>query len=158
MIADPRQDPKIDQPGGWSGENTKGDNGESAVAPLNVVIAYDSIPAGRRALSMLTRLLGQEIQAVNLYRSLWRLDLVNEPECCEQIIVDTTAADLLILSACEPEAHLTAIEDWVSTFLSQRRGVSTAILYLLGGPDNWSISFQERDIACTDTPTTMAAK
>lgn len=158
LVSDPRQDPKIDRPGGWSSENTTGDNGESAVAPLNVVIAYEGIPAGQRALSMLTRLLGQEIQTVNLYRSLWRLDLINDPECCEQIIADTTAADLLILSADKPEAHPSAIEDWVSVFLSKRRGVSTAILYLLGCPDNWSFSFQESVIARTDTQPTMATE
>ena len=154
-VSDLRQDSKIDRSGSWSSEDPVGDNGESAVAPPNVVIAYDGIPAGQRALSMLNRLLGQEIQTVNLYRSLWRLDLINDPECCEQIIADTIAADLLILSAGEPEAYPTAIEDWVSLFSSQRRGVSTAILYLLGRPDNWSYSFQERVIARTDTWPTM---
>ena len=158
MVSDPRQDPKINRSGGWSSENTTGDNGESAVVPLNVVIAYDGIPAGQRALKMLTRLLGQEIQTVNRYRSLWRLDLINDPECCEQIIADATAADPLILLAGKPEAHPSAIEDWVSLFLSQRRGVSTAILYLLGCPDNWSLSFQERVIARTDTQPTMATE
>jgi hypothetical protein len=158
LVSDPRQESRIDRSGGWSSEDPAGDNGESAVAPLNVVIAYDGIPAGQRALSMLTRLLGQEIQTVNLYRSLWRLDFINEPECCEQVIADATAADLLILSAGKPEAHPSAIEDWVSLFLSQRRGVSTAILYLLGCPENWSLSFQERFVARTDNQPTMATE
>jgi len=61
-FSDPGRDPKRDRSDGWRSENTTGDSGESAVAPLNVVIAYDDIPAGQRALSMLTRLLGQEIQ------------------------------------------------------------------------------------------------
>jgi hypothetical protein len=154
LVSDPGRDPKRDRSDGWRSENTTGDSGESAVAPLNVVIAYDDIPAGQRALSMLTRLLGQEIQTVNLHRSIWRLDFINEPECCEQIIADTTAADLLILSTGEPEAHPSAIEDWVSAFLSQRRGASTAILYLLGCPDNWSLSIQESVIERTDPQTT----
>jgi hypothetical protein len=154
---DPRQDLKIDRPGGWSSENTAGDKAESAVARLNVVIAYEGIPTGRRALSMLTRLLGQEIQTVNLHRSIWRLDFIDEPECYEQIIADVISADLLVFSAGEPVARPSAIEDWVTAFLSRRGGSSTAILYLLGRPENWRLSLQESVIERTDPETTATA-
>jgi hypothetical protein len=139
-----------EQPAGGASDGLTGEADDTA--PLKVVIVYDRVSAGQRAMSMLTRLLEPEMHLVNLSRSLWRLDLVHDPEYTERIIADVTAADLLILSTYGPPAVPSAIDHWVSAFLSKQRRARTAILSLFGHLDNWSISIQEVIDASLDLP------
>jgi hypothetical protein len=127
-------------------------DGADALAPLRVVIAYDGIPAGRRALEMLNRILKQDHEAVHLFPTLWRFDLLDNPESRARAIADALAADLLILSASAPDVIPDTVENWVSVFLSRSRETSTAILALFGTEDEWKISIHEA-VSGVTTPT-----
>ena len=116
-----------------------------APAPLRVVIAYDDVPAGRRALAMLDRVLQHDHAAVHLFPSLWRFDLLKDPEWRDDAVADAITANLLILSTSGQETIAEGIDGWVSTFLSCRRETDTAILALFGPDDEWTISVQQAE-------------
>jgi hypothetical protein len=122
---------------------TIGPDHPDTAAPLRVVIAYGDIPAGRRAMNLLTQMLQRETNTVHLIPALWRFDLLEDPDWCERALADAVAADLLILATSKPHSIPTGVDRWVSALLSQRRGTGTAILAWFGSDDEWSISVQE---------------
>ena len=110
---------------------------------LRVAIAYSDRAAGRRAMNLLTRIRQHEPNGVHFRPTLWRVDLLEDPDWREKALADAVAADLLILATSASHSLPACVDRWMSEVLSQRRGSSTAILVTFGADDEWSILVQE---------------
>ncbi len=118
--------------------NTSCSNYDTAT-PLRVVIAYGDVPAGREAMSMLNRLVGNGSGAVRLFPAIWEFALLDDPEWREMAVTDVVEAHLLIVATSAPEAVPSVIKGWVRAALAQRDPASAALVTLLGCHGNWSI-------------------
>ena len=66
---------------------------------FNVVVAYDNLRAGQRAMRTLTSLVDQfRGTRVEMRPQLWRFDLLDEPQCFRAALHDAIRADMLIVS------------------------------------------------------------
>jgi hypothetical protein len=103
---------------------------------LNVVIAYDDVPAGQRAmhtLADLTRDVGEEM---DLGPQLWKFEYLEDPDWRALAAADAIKADLLIISTTSETELPATVEDWVTTCLAQKRGTCAAVVALLGTVNN----------------------
>jgi hypothetical protein len=124
--------------------------------PLRVVIAYDDVPAGRQAMSMLNRLVGEgeEPGAVRLFPAIWKFALLDDPEWQEMAMTDVVNAHLLIVATSAPEAVPSVIKGWVRAALAQRDPATAALVTLLGCHGNWSILNPGDSMALAGLPPT----
>jgi hypothetical protein len=127
------------------------------VVPLKIAIVYDSVPAGRRAFSMVKRVTDQTGDSTQLVPAVWRFDLLDEPACRERATADAVAADLLILATEKPDALPSTVEKWVSDFLVRRHGTPATILAMWGVEDEWTSSLYERNQHGRMQPTNFSA-
>jgi len=101
-----------------------------------MVIAYDGVVAGQRALSqmrsVLSHLPGLNLQ---LQPELWRFDLLKNPDVFKLALNSARRADLLVLSVNNPQALSPQTVDWISRWITAKRG-GTAAIALLGSTDS----------------------
>lgn len=119
---------------------------ESAV-PLKVTIVYDGVPAGRRAVGTMQRLIAQGEEPTQLVPHLWRRDLLCDVACRARATADAVASDLLILAAHGAEALAFELEDWVADLIARHPGLPVTILAMWGVEDKWTVSLLERNVA-----------
>jgi hypothetical protein len=103
---------------------------------LRVVIAYNDLPAARRAMRMLADLdkgLGDDIE---FQPSPWPFELIMDPGWREAALSDAIAADILILTTNAPGPLPLAVERWVEFVTSQKRGTDAAVVALFGSEEN----------------------
>jgi hypothetical protein len=124
--------------------------------PLKVTVVYDGLPAGRRAVSTITRMLNQAEEPMHLVPALWRFDVMDDANCRARATADAVASDLLVLATDRPDALPTHVESWVSDFIARRRGTSVTILAMWGMEDEWTVSLLERSAAGGLLPATTS--
>ncbi|MBI3849959.1 MAG: hypothetical protein HY298_06665 [Verrucomicrobia bacterium] len=113
-------------------------------ATLNVVIAYDDIPAGQRAmrtLANLTRGIGDEIE---FRPQLWRFEFLEDPDWRAVAAAETINADILIISTSSETELPVVVESWVRSCLAQKRDDTIAVVALLGSADKTDKSDSQR--------------
>ena len=102
--------------------------------PWEVVIFYDDVSAGRRAMQTLEKANHPSVQAAELYPSLWRFDHLEVPEWQAAAVVDARQAGLIIISASrEGDLPATVLES-IECSRPWKAGVSGALMALLGPP------------------------
>jgi hypothetical protein len=99
---------------------------------LKVVIAYEDIPAGRRAMSMLDRMAQAPLELEELFPSLWQFDLLEDPDWRELATKDALKAAMIIISASSASDLPTTVREWIKVSLDQKQGATTAVVALLG--------------------------
>ena len=103
---------------------------------INVLIAYEDVPAGQHAMRILADLARKSEDDLELHPKLWRFDLLADPEWWTSALTDAVNADMLIISTSGASGLPTAVEDWVNACLAQMRGTSAAVIALLGTADH----------------------
>lgn len=105
------------------------------VEALDAVIFYDTIPAGKRGLSILSGITGVlEEDLVELRPKPWRLDLLQDPTAVETATHEISTAHVIILSTSGNAPLPLAFKIWLATVLAQRQrnGDRVAVVALLG--------------------------
>ena len=103
---------------------------------LRVVIAYNDIVAGKRAMRVLGDLgkrLGDEIEFQPLP---WSFDLLADVNWREVAASDAVKADILIIATSDSNPLPSAVGQWAEAAISQKRGTSAAVVALFGSEEN----------------------
>lgn len=103
---------------------------------LNVVIAYDDHRAYKRAIRTLVRVASQLGDDVSVLPMPWRFEYLGKPDWCALATADVTKAEMLVVSTSSEDKLPRAIESWIETSLEIKRNSSTAVVALLGAPDD----------------------
>ena len=107
-----------------------------AEARCGVVIVYDDAPAGKYALHTLEGVTHQLSGSIALYPSLWRFDLLEDPDWRAVATAEAVQAGLVVISTSSKAELPTAVRDWVQGWLGQSRGTDAALAALLGPADD----------------------
>jgi hypothetical protein len=106
-------------------------NGESDQV-INIVIAYDTVAAGQRAVRLFSSL-DRNQRGIGKFRPQpWRFDLLVDSDCCEFAAEDAMRADVIIVSASRGSDLPAALKTWLRTCLGRRRGTRIALVALMG--------------------------
>ena len=112
------------------------DTPDADAATLNVVIAYDDVPAGQRAMHTLADLGRDFADEVDLGPQLWRFEYLEDPDWRALAAKDAIKADIIIISTTGEGELPAAVESWLAACLTQKHGTSAAVVALLGTVDN----------------------
>jgi len=102
---------------------------------LDAVVFYDTLAAGKRGMSILSRITGiLENDLVELRPKPWRLDLLQDPIAAENATHEISTAHMIILSTSGNGPLPLAFKIWLATVLTQRQrnGGRVAVIALLG--------------------------
>ena len=107
-----------------------------ADARWGVVVVYDDAPAGKRALHTLEGVTHQSNGSIALHPSLWRFDLLEDPDWRAVAAAEAVQAGLVVIAASSKDELPPAVQHWVQGWLGQSRGTAAALAALLGPPDD----------------------
>jgi CheY-like chemotaxis protein len=108
-------------------------------AGWHVVIAYDDVPAGRRAMHTLDNVGHAAGGTLKLCPLLWRFDILEDPGWRTEATIDTQRANLLIISTSSKGDLPAAVKEWVRSCLSQKQGHTAVVVALLGPADDTDV-------------------
>ena len=111
--------------------------------PLKVLIVYNDAAAGRRAMGVLLKLAAHSVERVSIAPTLYRFDLLDDPNWRESAATDAAESDMIILSTSAADELPESINEWVKASLARRNGASTAVLTLFGPQEAWTIWIQD---------------
>lgn len=104
--------------------------------PLRVVIAYDDLAAGKRAMRVMADL-GQGLgDDLDFHPLPWSFDLLGDVDWREVAASDAVNADILIIAMNSAGTLPPAVERWVATTIAQMRGTNAAVVALFGSEEN----------------------
>ena len=107
--------------------------------PLRVVIAYNDLAAGRRAMRLLSNL-GKELGGDIEFQPLpWSFDLLGDVDWRAVAASDAVNTDLLIIATSDTDPLPPAIGRWTDTAIRDNR--RTAAVVALFGPEEKSDRF-----------------
>lgn len=108
--------------------------------PLKVVVAYEDVPAGHRAVGLLKELLQGLVDDVELQPVLWRFDLLRDLHWHKMAVTDAAHADMLVLSTSGSSELPDAVSRWLEAGAALKHGDGTALVVLRGAEEAWAIS------------------
>ena len=103
---------------------------------LRVVIAYNDVAAGKRAMRVLADLgkgLGDDIEFQPLP---WSFDLLADMDWREVAAHDACNADILIIATSSASPLPPAVGRWAEAAISQKHGTAAAVVALFGSDEN----------------------
>ena len=116
-------------------------------AQLNVLVAYDDVSAGQHAMRVIGNVDRQLDELEKRYPSLWRFDLLEDPDWRLLATAEALQADLLVISASGRSGLPVGVKTWFKTCLAQKKGTAAAVVALFGvgermdSPDSPRIQF-----------------
>lgn len=113
-------------------------------APYAAFIAYSSIPAARRALAHLSRLVRTRRDAHTLQPMLWRCDQLEHPPWREMALRDAARASVLVLAFSRIAPLAAPIETWLTQLAIRMRGSELTAFAFTEDDEGWTISLQAR--------------
>ena len=116
-------------------ELSQEENSADGREALRVVIAYNDLPAARRAMRVLADLDKGLGDAIEFQPLPWPFDLLTEPCWRDAALSDAIAADILIIASSVPGSLPPAVLRWVELTASQKRGTDAAIVALFGSEE-----------------------
>jgi hypothetical protein len=99
---------------------------------FNVMVLYDSLAAGQRAIQLFTHLPDARSTDLEFRPLIWRFDLVADRNWCERLNEDGFCADLVIISATDRGDLPRALTNWLRTCLGRKKGTNAGVVALLG--------------------------
>ena len=118
-----------------AGTNLEADSKE-VTQGLRVVIAYNDLAAGRRAMGLLSELgreLGEEIEFQPIP---WSFDLLADVDWSAVSASDAVNADILIIATSDTEPLPAAVGRWTENAIDSKRGTVGAVVALFGPEEN----------------------
>lgn len=119
-------------------------SGLAAGLTFNVVILYEDVPAGQRAMRTIADVAREFGGELELRPQLWRFELLEDPDWYALAMADAVKADMLIISTSAKSGLSVAVESWIKACLEQKRGTSAAVAALFGAADNMDDSDSSR--------------
>jgi len=104
--------------------------------PLRIVVAYDEVAAGKRAMRVMTDLgrgLGEVVEFQSL---LWSFDLLEDTDWAEVASDDAVKADILIIATSSANSLPPTVGRWAQAAISRKEGTATAVVALFGTEGN----------------------
>jgi hypothetical protein len=111
---------------------------------LNVVIAYDDVPAGQHAMHILGDVADNFGSNIELRPQLWAFRFLDNPDWRALAAKDVLEADMLIISTSSENELPAAVRNWFNSCLAQRCGADLAVIALLGSPDKLDEHYSAR--------------
>jgi hypothetical protein len=99
---------------------------------LAVVIAYDDMAAGRRAVRLCSHLGSEQEEDLAFQTQPWRFDLLAKAEWAVLAATAALKADLLIISSSRQSDLPQGVRDWLKACLTGKRGTEAAVVALFG--------------------------
>jgi len=103
---------------------------------LRVVIAYNDVAAGKRAMRVMANLRQRFGDAIAFRLLPWSFDLLTDTGWSEAAARDADEADMLFIATSSIHPLPFAIEQWVETAISRKRGTAAAVIALFGPKEN----------------------
>lgn len=100
--------------------------------PVRVVIAYNEMAAGKRAIRVMTDLGKSLGEAIEFHPLPWSFDLLADTDWGEVAANDAIKADILILATSSEQPLPTVVECWATDAISRKRGTPAAVVALFG--------------------------
>lgn len=108
------------------------------IPPLRVVILYDNVEAGKRAMSVLTDLSKGIRDHMEVKPFPWSFELLTERCWREVAEEDVLLADILIIASIHAPSLPTAVEQWTQAMVSQKKGTDAAVVALFDMEGFWA--------------------
>ncbi len=113
--------------------------------PLRVVIIYNGIIAGKRALRVMSELARNMGETIELQPSPWSFDLLADAGWAEMAADDAAHADILIIATHCTHPLPAAVGRWTESAIRRKQGTAAAVVALFGpegnpdGPDSFRL-------------------
>ena len=104
-----------------------GSSDREANSALNVVIAYEDLETGKRAMKTyeyMVKQLGDECLFAN---QMWKFDVLGVPKLKEIAAKDAAAAEIIIVSAHEGRELPAAVKAWIDLWISYKTEASALV-------------------------------
>jgi len=98
---------------------------------LNVVIAYEDLDTGKRAMKTYEFMVQQLGDQCIFANQMWKFDVLAVPKLKEMAAKDAAAAEIIIISAHEGRELPPAVKAWIETWVGYKTQ-ATALVALLG--------------------------
>ena len=104
---------------------------------LNVVIAYEDLETGKRAMKTYEYMVQQLGDQCLFANQMWKFDVLTVPKLKEIAAKDAAAAEIILISAHEGRELPDQVKSWIELWLSYKTEAN-ALVGLLGteGPEN----------------------
>lgn len=131
-------------PGPAPGGRGKRARPSTSAVPYAAFIAYSSVPAARRALAHLSRLVRTRSAALTLQPMLWRCDQLEHPLWREMALRDAARAHVLVLAFSGTAPHEAPLEAWLTQLTIRMHGSELTAFAFTEDDEGWTISLQAR--------------
>jgi len=98
---------------------------------VHVMILYDDLPAGYRAMELFSHLVEEHGDTIELNPLIWRFDLVEDPGWTEVLDQEAMRSDLFIISVGPKNGLPMPVRNWLESDLRFKRRASAAVVLLL---------------------------
>lgn len=106
------------------------DNRVEADPMFKVVIVYEDVPTGSRALRTYSHILDQVGKEVAFNNEIWKFDALRVPEVKERAAAEAAEADMIIISTHGDRELPEDVQKWISLWLARRRPGERALVEL----------------------------
>jgi hypothetical protein len=100
--------------------------------PCQIVIAYDTVAAGQRAMELVSSLHSQDEMDFEMRPLPWRFDLLEDAAWRDLARADVVESDLLFISTFSKSNLPPAVWKWIGECLALKRGETAAVVALFG--------------------------
>ena len=118
---------------------------DDTIPPFNVIIVHEDSVAGLHATNVLQKLaaqletkLGVDVNPWEICSHVWQFEWLLDPQLCEQAVAESIKADMIIISAENNTELPSCVRSWIESVLPHKQGTTTALVALLGGPNQAS--------------------
>lgn len=109
---------------------------------INFVEFYDQPEAGRHAHYAAVLLAAGLDYSADRCESIWRFDMLTEPNYAEQAHADANCADFLVIASCSPETIPQSVRNWLSARSHNLRPNPT-LIHLFPESGNWQAAIAD---------------
>lgn len=119
---------------------------QNAEHPIRVVIVYDEIAAGKRALQVMSNLGREPGEVVAFHPLPWSFGLLADTNWRVMAAADAVRADILIIATASPHPQPLppAVGQWTEAAISSKQGMPAAVIALFGPEDDLDASDSSR--------------
>ena len=110
-----------------------GSSDREANPALNVVIAYEDLETGKRAMKTYESMVHQLGDQCLFTNQMWKFDVLAVPKLKEIAAKDAASAEIVIVSAHDGNELPKEVKAWIEMWLSYKSGASALVALFDGG-------------------------
>ncbi len=104
--------------------------------PMRVVIAYDDLTAGKRAMQVLFDIAKSMGDAIEFEPVPWSFELLSDVNWREVAASEAVKADILIIASSGARPVPSEVARWTEAAIQQKQGTAAAVVALFGSEEN----------------------